>query len=263
MFAKLQLELKTAECDMLHWQKAVLLQSVLMEQISQEYAKELHKSQLHTYRQSVEHQNGKNIWTVCTFNEEAYQQVILPLQSSQFKEFEIAHNGWKLSVGKKELVQMDVGEFMEQYYFTAAERYLKIQFQTPAAFKRQGNYVFFPELQLIYQSLMNKYDAASKEETVASQEALQELVQSSQIAGYRLRSCSYSVHGSKVPAFFGEIKIRINAPQALVNFANMLFHFGEYSGIGIKTAMGMGSIKVLGGDYDNRENAVNCRRTAP
>ena len=33
--------------------------------------------------------------------------------------------------------------------------------------------------------------------------------------------------------------------KTMTNFANMLFEFGEYSGVGIKTALGMGCIKKL------------------
>ena len=31
----------------------------------------------------------------------------------------------------------------------------------------------------------------------------------------------------------------------MTNLAQMLFRFGEYSGIGIKTALGMGAVKML------------------
>ena len=143
------------------------------------------------------------------------------------------------------MLQLESNDFMDQYYFTNANRYIKIQFQTPTAFKRRGEYVFFPDLPLIYQSLMNKYDAASQKETVVNEEVLEQLVQYSKVVQYRLRSCHYSVHGAKIPAFMGEITIRVSGPQAMVNFINMLLHFGEYSGVGIKAAMGMGHLKVL------------------
>lgn len=104
-----------------------------------------------------------------------------------------------------------------------------------------------PTLQLIYQSLMKKYDAASEDETVESEEVLEQLLKYSRIVQYQLHSCSYSVHGKRIPAFMGQIKIRINGPQAMVNFLNLLFHFGEYAGIGIKTAMGMGAIRITEG----------------
>ena len=94
---------------------------------------------------------------------------------------------------------------------------------------------------------MKKYDVASEDETVESEEVLEQLLESSRIAQYQLHSCSYSVHGKRIPAFMGQMKIRVSGPQAMVNFLNLLFHFGEYAGVGIKTAMGMGAVKLTEG----------------
>ena len=48
----------------------------------------------------------------------------------------------------------------------------------------------------------------------------------------------------KIPAFIGKITIKLTGTKTMTNFANMLFEFGEYSGIGIKTSLGMGCIKL-------------------
>lgn len=136
-------------------------------------------------------------------------------------------------------------ELINQFYFEDGERYIKIQFQTPTAFKRQGNYEFYPDLQLIYQSLMNKYDLASTDDMVKSDELLEELLEYSRIIQYNLRSCYFPMGRAKIPAFMGTMTVKITGPQGMVNFANMLFQFGTYSGVGIKTAIGMGSIEIL------------------
>ncbi|MDE7307747.1 MAG: CRISPR system precrRNA processing endoribonuclease RAMP protein Cas6, partial [Lachnospiraceae bacterium] len=67
----------------------------------------------------------------------------------------------------------------------------------------------------------------------------------SEIVQYQLKSIFYCIGKNKIPAFIGQITVKVNGPQLMVNFANLLFRFGEYSGIGIKTAMGMGNIKLL------------------
>lgn len=48
----------------------------------------------------------------------------------------------------------------------------------------------------------------------------------------------------KIPAFIGEVIINVRGPQQLSNLANMLIEFGTYSGVGIKTGMGMGGIST-------------------
>lgn len=245
MYVKLQMELKTENKDVIPFQKANILQSVLMDRIDSEYAENLHISGLHPYSQSVVNENGINIWTVCTTNEEAYHKIIEPLCEESFSDFEIRHNDWKVSIADKRLYKISRKQFMDKYYFEDSEKYIKVSFITPAAFKSQGQYVFYPDLQLLYQSLINKYDEASVDESLKSDELTAQLVEYSTVTGYNLRSIFYNIGQNRIPAFMGNMTIRINGPQAMVNFVNMLFRFGEYSGIGIKTAIGMGSIKII------------------
>jgi CRISPR-associated endoribonuclease Cas6 len=53
------------------------------------------------------------------------------------------------------------------------------------------------------------------------------------------------MEGVKIPSFVGKITFRMHGAQTMTNLAQMLFRFGEYSGIGIKTALGMGAVKML------------------
>ena len=60
-----------------------------------------------------------------------------------------------------------------------------------------------------------------------------------------MRSTQYRIERVRIPSFIGEISIRIDGSQQLANVATMLAKFGEYSGVGIKTGMGMGAMKVI------------------
>ena len=244
MFAKLQMELETEKKERLTYQKAVLLQGVLMEHVKPEYAVKMHESALHPYSQWIVSHNDRNQWNICTTNEEAFQQMIVPLLDTSFSEFTLEHGNQKIAIRNKNVSQMDSARFMEEFYFQTAERYIPLCFETPTAFKQDGAYVYIPDLALIYQSLMNKYDSASSDDMVKNEEALEHLVQYSRIVQYNVRSTWYSVNGIRIPAFLGTIVIKVNGPQTMVNFANFLFRFGEYAGVGIKTAMGMGSIRI-------------------
>lgn len=51
----------------------------------------------------------------------------------------------------------------------------------------------------------------------------------------------------------------------MANFVNMLFEFGEYSGVGIKTSLGMGYMKIIneGEENDNgRSDKINDWKSA-
>ena len=62
---------------------------------------------------------------------------------------------------------------------------------------------------------------------------------------YELRSTSFSLEGVRIPSFVGRMTLKMTGTQTMSNFARMLFDFGCYSGIGIKTALGMGAVRIL------------------
>jgi len=92
---------------------------------------------------------------------------------------------------------------------------------------------------------MNKYDAAVRDEGMTDEDTLEQLCENAQIIGYDLKSVNFSLEGVKIPSFIGRLTIKMYGTSTMSNFANMLFRFGTYSGVGIKTALGMGSFKIL------------------
>lgn len=92
---------------------------------------------------------------------------------------------------------------------------------------------------------MNKYDSVARNEKMVDMDTLEQLTENAQIVRYDLKSVSFSLEGVKIPAFIGKVVVKMNGTRTISNFANMLFEFGEYSGVGIKTALGMGCMKIL------------------
>ena len=77
MYAKLRIELDSSQIS---YQQSSNLQGVLMEQIDTDYAQELHQYSLNPYSQYVVKEKDKTVWYICTVNEEAYENIILPLE---------------------------------------------------------------------------------------------------------------------------------------------------------------------------------------
>ena len=65
-----------------------------------------------------------------------------------------------------------------------------------------------------------------------------------EIVSYNLRSTSFFVNTNKIPAFTGRLVFKANGPMQMANLAYLLLRFGAYSGVGIKSGMGMGGIEV-------------------
>lgn len=221
-----------------------LMQGVLMEFISPEYADRLHNDGLKPYTQHIEKEGDNLIWIITTMTDEAESEIIDAIISSEKRDIKIEHKEDCLAIKSKELQYVSYQELMNDTYFGKCSRTVKIDFKTPTAFKTGGRYQFYPTVELLMGSLINKHDAVSEATKVKSEEIMEEITRNVSIIGYRLRSTSFHLEGVRIPAFVGHITIRITGTQQFVNLVNLLLAFGEYSGVGIKTAIGMGAISI-------------------
>ena len=142
----------------------------------------------------------------------------------------------KIEIAKKEL--------LDEFYSDEYSRYINMDFLTPVAFKSNGRYMILPDIRLIYQSLMNKYSATSDDMDMYDEETLEQLVSCSEIAQYKLKSAFFPLEGVRVPAFKGELCIKVKGTSTMAKYVRLLARYGEYSGVGIKTAIGMGALQM-------------------
>lgn len=240
---KLFLDYENA-CDF-NFNKASLLQGVLMEQIDPTYAEKLHMQGLKPYSQCIRIEEQKKVvWYIRTLSAEARQNIVQPLLADTFQEFYLEHEKKNIKIIGKELAELPIQRLFQNFYSDTASRSFTIEFLSPTAFKKNGKYSFYPEMFNIYQSLMRKFDSVSQKESMFSDETLEQLTASTEVTAYNLKSVTFSLEGVRIPAFIGVLNIKIHGSQTMINFANLLFQFGNFSGVGIKTAMGMGSIHV-------------------
>lgn len=73
---------------------------------------------------------------------------------------------------------------------------------------------------------------------------LESLIDNTEIIGYNLRSTVYHLESIKIPSYIGNICIKIHGTQQMAQIVKLLLTFAEYSGTGIKTALGMGAVKT-------------------
>lgn len=239
MYAKLRIELDSSQIS---YQQSSNLQGVLMEQIDTDYAQELHQYSLNPYSQYVVKEKDKTVWYICTVNEEACENIILPLE--ELKQITIRRKEITTNVVGRSIEILEESELMKQFYEESCDRYLNLQFCTPTAFKRDGKYVNYPDLRLVYGSLMRKYSAASEELDMYDEETLEELVRNSEIIRYRLQTMPFPLEKVQINGFVGNASIKIKGTETLANYIRLLCRFGEYSGVGIKTSMGMGAMQL-------------------
>lgn len=239
MISKLDFKLETE--GELSYRMSSLFHGALIEMLPEEYATFLHQSQLHPYSQHLE-RNGKEWhWIINMLDHDS--ATILGKKLREAREILLRKHDIRIRLSEPVETGLSDEELNALFYRETAQRTFFLNFKTPTAFKRQGKYLFYPDLFCIFQSLMMRHDAIY-ERGFLDQDALEELAGHSEITRYDLKSTLFSLEGVQINSFLGRIAIRVKGPQTMVNFANMLLHFGEYSGVGIKTSIGMGAYSM-------------------
>lgn len=118
-------------------------------------------------------------------------------------------------------------------------------FQTGTAFRSNGEYVNIPNVHFIMQSLLNKWNKYMPESRLNDIDVLQELEKNVVLSRYKLQSQLFSIKGVHIPSFVGQATIKLRGNEPFNRIVNMLLVFGSYSGVGIKTSLGMGGVKVI------------------
>ena len=94
MLSELRMKLETDDNTISYYQSSNL-QGVLMEQIDCNYAEILHQQGFNPYSQHIEQNGNDIIWVVNTLNQEAYQNIVLPLLAGDFQDFQIEKKNLK------------------------------------------------------------------------------------------------------------------------------------------------------------------------
>ena len=241
MLARLDIEL---ENDEINYKMSSNLQGVIYENIEPEYVEEMHSNRLHPYSQYLTKENGKSVWHIAAVTGEAYKNIIIPLQDDSFNEIKMKNGKCSSRIIKKSLITESNDELMREFSENKGERYIDIEFLTPASFRQNNRNIIFPDLRLIYQSLMNKYSMSSDSIDMFDEDTLNQLVCNSEIVRYNLHSMNFPMEGVWIPGFCGKISIKFHGTDTMCRYIRLLCRFGEYSGVGIKTAMGMGAMKI-------------------
>lgn len=252
MLSKIRIKLSREADRYYGYSMGSILHGAIMDMLDKSYVSYLHESRMHPYSQYISKSGGNIIWTISTTNDEAKRNIIDVIRSREFVY--LRHRDEKLAIGEYTQEELEYSELINKYYMGNNSRYLTINFISPCSFKIGGIYRIYPEIRYVFQSLMNRFDAADLDMEVSSREVLEHFENYTCISAYKLRSSVFHLHSVKIPSFIGEITIKISGPNQMVNLAHTLAKFGEYAGIGIKTAMGMGGMAKIGGEYGEKSD---------
>lgn len=238
----LTIEYDNPQKPSVHW--GYQFYGILMENLPTEIVESFHEQKQTPISQYIKPINaGKLQWIINLLGNETQiiAETIEKLDTFTMKTKNIIFT----VVDKKCNINVNDKEFLEAIKLENYESNIyKIKFITPSSFKVDGTYAIFPSGEHILYSLINRWNNFSENIEIKDEYAVKEIISKTKIISYKLRSSSYSMKQQKIQGFIGEVTLQGKLSAPLLEVLNLLMGFANYSGIGIKTALGMGAVEV-------------------
>lgn len=225
-----------------------LLHGIIVQQLNPAYAELMHANTSKPFSQFLYFNPEKKAycWKINTITPEAKTQLLDVIHNNLNSKLFVDHKSVELSI-KEKLTTTPVSykQLADRYYIEQPScKKIVVKFLTPTTIKAGKDHLIFPDIRLIYNSLLKRWNSFASDISLEDPDILDHLTKYTQLIGYDLKSTKFSLESAKIKSFRGEICLIVNGPESLVRIANLLFAFGEYSGVGSKNALGMGGIKV-------------------
>ena len=241
MLTKITLPFRSEAGQRYGFRTASLFHGLLMELIAPDYAGYLHENALHPFSLHVDQAENGGVLTVSALTAEAAEQIMPPLRA--LKRAYLSQKEDTLTFGEPSEQSVTYHELFRRYYIREdAERLISLDFTAPTAFKSAGQYVNLPTARLIVSGLAKRYDATCGIHDTVYETLFDEIEACVTVSAFRIRSTAFPLEGVRIPAFMGQITLKISGNRTFRSYVNMLCEYAQYAGIGIKTGLGMGAV---------------------
>lgn len=225
-----------------NWASSSVMHGLIMNSIAPEYAERIHTEQLRVFSQAVKYENDTNYWIISVFSDEAYEKILKPVLG--LSSCEVIQKNDTITLGSADMISTSYEKlFTSHYIYSGTSRYVKIESLTPASFKVNGSYVNMPSTRLIFSGIAKRFDRDCDIHETIYENLFDEIEQKVSFASFDLHSSSFPLEGVRIPAFLGSLTLKISGNDTFCKYINMLCDYAAFSGIGIKTALGMGQIR--------------------
>lgn len=246
MIRLLEFPLVLPDGHMIHSSMGSLMQGVLMEQIPGDKAEQLHQQGLRPYSQCVyfDKQAQQARWRFGYLTNEAYDVLYPPIANTD--SVYIQHDEYSIGLKVPVKILDSSCKALADQIFQAekAPSGCEMQFLTPASFKQQGHYINIPDLRLLFQSLLQRWNTFTDFASLAEEHLPEKLAEACQLTRYNLYSQAFSLEGRRIYGFGGRMCLRFHGNDMVRRILGLLCLYAPYSGIGIKTAIGMGAVNT-------------------
>lgn len=220
---------------------AYCLYAMLLEHTESTFANSLHHNGRTPISQNLVKEPDGLRWTVTLMGTQAIAALDDFLAEQTSYSLQREHIDFKVMARQREEIEAaDV--LFERADRTGALH--RLAFVTPTAFKSRGEYRILPSTHLIVQSLVNQWNCCFQDCPIEDEDGQGVEAIADQLICKQLRLChqSYALKKQMIPGFMGTLVLQNRLHGFHKELANVLLDFASYSGIGIKTTLGMGGV---------------------
>lgn len=243
----LELIVKAPEGVKLSQSAGSVLHGMLMEYVDKDYVESLHEQALRPYSQYLTYDREREalLWRISALNKQAANEVLAPAFALPMS-VHLKQKGWDLQILGKNYIRNTSYEKLAEKYFAKEIDVSAIEYRfiTSCSFKTDGDYAIFPQPKLITKSLVNRWNAFAVAEKLDERSVAYDLAEQVFVADYDLKMQKFALEGTRIQAFRGSYTLAFKGNLMSRKIMCMLGEFAQYSGIGIKTALGMGAAKT-------------------
>ena len=223
-----------------------VLPGVLMELVGTDYAGQLHETGLRPYSQYVYFDKDRKqyIWRLSGVTADAVNRIVRPMLEMPEKIFLKQKRG-HLYIKDRTILEETAYEDLMHKFWSSDSLYTqaKLQCMSTTSFKVDKQYTIFPEAFRIYRYLLRQWNQFSTFGILDTDSILGDLEAGVFIRDYNLRMGIYGLEGVKIRGFRGQVIMQFKRNVELQRVLALLSYYSQFTGLGIKTALGMGGVK--------------------
>lgn len=237
MLAKIEMEIEGNGLDV---NMSSLFHGYLMNSIDSNYVDYLHYNETHPYTSCIykDMESGKIFWKITTFNKNAYEMLIKYFLENDIKNIYLKKKGIEVFIKSVSMTKTSFEEL-----FLNSEKKNKIYFLTPTTHKLNGELQIFPNISTLLLGVINKVNQHSDTTKLEDEDVIIDFLEKVYIDEYYLRTKYFFLEKIRIKGFIGNVKIK-SKDEVFCHLLNFLLQVSEYTGLGVKTALGMGGIKI-------------------
>ncbi|MRI86355.1 CRISPR system precrRNA processing endoribonuclease RAMP protein Cas6 [Aerococcaceae bacterium WS4759] len=208
-----------------------------------EVSQKLHLNNYPLFHQKIHYHIQSIDWEVVFFDDEVAELILKQLKLMD--HIVLTNHNLKLQIIElRRNLTIPLEEWLIQMQkLNLTQRHAFLEFVSPTSHKVQGHYLRDFDLEVVCKHIVRKLNLLQTS-VYLNDSTVELLMENIKVISNTTQTTSIQLKGQTIPAYIGSVHLKwIGNENSLVVY-NLLWFFAELSGVGIKTAMGFGNVKV-------------------